>query len=100
MYPPGLPYGHPYYAPPPVNGVGTAGGIVGIIGLVLFWFPYVGLLSGLAGVICGGFGLERANRMGGAAKGMAITGVICGGIAVLLNVIVILAIIGTFNRYN
>jgi hypothetical protein len=101
-YPPGsqfipsqpVQYAH---AMQPNNGVGMAGGIVGIIAAALLWFPYIGLVLGVIGVALGGVGLSRANRLGGAGKGMSITGIVCGGIALIINILFIAAIATAFS---
>ena len=84
----------PYYGAVarPGNGIGTAGGIVGIVAAALLWVPYVGAILGIIGVALGGVGLSRANRTGGTSKGMSITGIVCGLVATVVNVIFIAAI--------
>jgi hypothetical protein len=77
---------------PPSNGVGTAAGVVGIIALVLLWFPYIGLILGVLGVVLGAVGLSRANSLLGAGKGMSIAGIACGAVALVVNVLFIAAI--------
>jgi hypothetical protein len=94
-YPPQQPY---YGAtPPPSNGVGTAGGVIGIIGLVLAFIPFIdffAIVLGVLAIILGGIGVQRANRMGGVGKGMAVTGVVCGIIATALSLLFIILIYG------
>ncbi len=84
----------PYYgtAGQPSNGVGLAGGIVGIVAACLLWVPYVGGVLGIIGVVLGSVGLQRANRMGGTSKGMSIAGIVCGAVALVVNVLFIIAI--------
>ena len=43
-------------------------------------------------IIFGVIGISRANRLGGAGKGMAITGLVCGIIAVAVAVLFIAAV--------
>lgn len=76
----------------PSNGIATAGGIVGIIAAALLWFPYIGLILGIIGVVLGAVGLSRSNRLHGAGKGMSIAGIVCGGVALIINVLFIAAI--------
>ncbi|MEO8897526.1 MAG: hypothetical protein ABI352_05880 [Candidatus Dormibacter sp.] len=87
-----------YAQPAPGNGIGTAGGVVGIVGLCLFWIPYVGIIMGIIAVSLGGVGLSRANRLGGASKGMSITGIVCGAIALIVNLIWVIAIINAAHQ--
>ncbi|MCI5058538.1 MAG: DUF4190 domain-containing protein [Flavobacteriales bacterium] len=51
----------------------------GILGLLLFWIPFVGLLFALIGVVAGIVGLNSAER------GAAIAGIIMGVIGVILG---------------
>jgi hypothetical protein len=82
------------YAPiqQPSNGIGVAGGVVGIVAAALFWIPYLGLILGIIAVSLGGVGLRHANRMGGTSKGMSVTGIVCGTVAVVINVLFLIAI--------
>lgn len=98
--PPGYGPGQvPYYgqAVHPGNGIGTAAGVVGIVAVVLLWLPYIGIILGIIAVALGGVGLSRANGLGGASKGMSITGIVCGLVAVVINLLFIIAIYGTFH---
>ncbi len=74
------------------NGIATAGLVCGIIGLVLFWFPIVGMVLAVLGVIFGGIGLSKANK-GAPNKGLAIAGLVCGAVAILLYVAIILIVV-------
>jgi hypothetical protein len=95
--PPGYAPGQiPYYgqAARPGNGIGTAGGVVGIVAAVLLWVPYIGTILGIIAVALSGVGLSRANRLGGASKGMSITGVVCGLVAIVINLFIIIVFWG------
>jgi hypothetical protein len=87
-------------AMPASNGVGTAGGVVGIVALVLLWFPYIGLILGVTGVVLGAVGLSRSNRLYGAGKGMSIAGIVCGGVALVLNILFIVAIYSAISTVH
>ncbi|MGH3420956.1 MAG: hypothetical protein ACRDOD_15390 [Streptosporangiaceae bacterium] len=70
------------------NGIGTAGGVTGIVGIALFWLPFIGVILGVIAVSLSGVGLQRANRMTGMpAKGMAITGIVCGSVALAIGLL-------------
>jgi hypothetical protein len=93
-YPPqGIPYGYvPVYAPAPQqgNGLGLAGGICGIVAVVLCWIPFVDYISivlGALAIIFGAIGIRHANERGGGSKGMAITGVVTGIVALVISVL-------------
>jgi hypothetical protein len=66
------------------NGLAVAGLVMGILALVLFWIPFLGILLGLLGLIFGGVGIGRANKVG-KGKGMAIAGLVMGILGVLLG---------------
>lgn len=89
----------PYHgqAARPTNGIGTAGGVVGIVAAVLMWVPYLGIVLGIIAVALSGVGLSRANRLGGVSKGMAITGIVCGAVAIVVNLFFIIAFWGPFH---
>lgn len=64
----------------------VAGLVLGILGLVLCWIPFVGWLCALLGIILGGLGMSKAKSIAGKGKGMAIAGLICGLIGLLIGV--------------
>ncbi len=82
-----------YATAPSTNGVGVAGGVVGIVAVVLFWFPFIGAILGIIAVSLGGVGLQRAKQMGGSSKGMSVTGIVCGSVALVLNILTFVSII-------
>src|SRR5579859_2624860 len=100
-YPPGYPpYGsQPYYVPQS-NGIAVAAGVVGIISLVGAFVPFVDFVSipgAIVAIILGIVGLQRANRMGGTSRGMAITGIVTGAIAMVLVVVFIVFVFTYFE---
>ena len=83
-------YGQPSYAQRPSNGVAVAGGVVGIVSLVLAFIPFIDFLSipgAIVAIVLGAIGVQHANRMGGTSKGMAITGIVTGIIALLIVIV-------------
>ena len=97
--PPGQPAG---FAPPPAqpynpsiggtaqqqNGMAIASLICGILTLVLgFCCGFVGLLPGIAALVTGYLGLKKADELGGSGKGMAIAGMVLGGIGLVISLI-------------
>ncbi len=51
-------------------------------------------------MIFGFVGNGRANRMGGASKGMAVTGIVCGLIALVVSLLFIIAVYSTVYRFS
>lgn len=68
--------------------------ILGVFGLVLICC-YAGLPLGAAAIVTGYIGMNNANKdpMQYGGKGLAIGGLILGGIGVLINIVMILLII-------
>jgi len=87
--PSGMPTFVPAYVPASGNGLATAGGILGIIAIVLVWVPlFIGLFFGwtlgLLGIIFGSIGIARARR-GLPGQGMAVTGLALGIVTICLT---------------
>jgi hypothetical protein len=76
---------------PRSNGMATTGGTLGIVGAVLSLIPlagiFIGLVMGVLAIIFGGVGMGRANRLAGAGKGMAVTGLVLGILTVVFKLI-------------
>ena len=90
--PPGYaPVGYPAYAPPaPTNGVGVAGFVTGLVGLVLCWIPFLGFLLAGTGVVLSGVGISQGRKTG-ASTGLAIAGLVCGIIGAIPGLLVLAA---------
>ena len=87
--------GQPPGGQPRSNGLAIAALVCGIIALLLCWIPVVNFLSivlGIVALITGGLGLRNAAQRGG--KGLAIGGLVTGGLALLAS-IVVLVVVGT-----
>ncbi|WP_081687225.1 DUF4190 domain-containing protein [Glycomyces tenuis] len=86
--PPQMPpaYGAPMMQQPK-NGLGVAGMVTGIIGIVLFWCGIVGIVLAILAVVFGGVGIARANRGEATNKGMATAGVVLGVITLALDIV-------------
>lgn len=84
---------HPSQQPPPVrgsNGLATAGFVLGLLGMLLSWIPVIniiGIILGVLGVVLAGVGLAKSKRAN-AGKGLAIAGIVLGGLAVLFAILV------------
>ncbi|MBA2541511.1 MAG: DUF4190 domain-containing protein [Deltaproteobacteria bacterium] len=82
-YPGGMPQGG---GQPQGNGMAVAGLVLGILGLVLCWASILGWILALLGIIFGGLGIGKANKIGGKGKGMAIAGLVCGVLGLILGI--------------
>jgi len=78
MNPPTHPPYYPYPVPvvPVRNGLATAALVLGLCTFVTFG------ASGIPAVVCGILGLRDSRAKGGVGEGMAITGLVFGGLAV------------------
>jgi hypothetical protein len=72
-------------AGPPRNGLGVAAITLALIGAVLFWTVFGGIVLGLLAVILGILGFRRAKR-GQATNGtLAMVGAVIGGLALVVS---------------
>jgi hypothetical protein len=79
----------------PGNGIAVAGGVLGIVAVVLSVIPFIDFLSvvlGVLAIIFGAIGNGRAATLAGSGRGMAITGIVCGSVALLISIFFIAAI--------
>lgn len=86
----------------PTNGLATAGMVLGIIGLCLFWTFGLGVFLGLLAVIFGAIGLGKTKSAQGTPhKGRAQAGVITGVLAMVAGVVFIaLAVAAVDDSYD
>jgi hypothetical protein len=72
------------------NGLGTAGFVLGLVGLVFAFIPLIGVIAWpltILGLIFGILGITRASRGQADNKGLAITGVVLSAIGLVICVI-------------
>ncbi|EWC60748.1 putative integral membrane protein [Actinokineospora spheciospongiae] len=81
---------------PPQNGIGTAGFVTGLLGLLFSWLGIVGLILCIIGVSLSGVGISKANKGQATNKGLAVAGLVCGVIGLAIDVIVIIAVASVF----
>ncbi|MFJ3902184.1 DUF4190 domain-containing protein [Streptomyces sp. NPDC090025] len=101
--PPGMPGApQPPYAKPE-NGLGVTALVLGIVGIVtgatpfLFW---LGGILGLLALIFGIVGVSKAGKGRATNKGMAITGTILGGLAMLAAIVWTVLIVTAVKEYT
>jgi hypothetical protein len=90
------PYGYPVVPQAPGNGLGVAGFVCGLIGLILCWVPWFGFLLGLVGVVLSGIGIAQGKKKG-APTGLAIAGLVCGILAVLVWIVLVIFVISAVS---
>jgi hypothetical protein len=89
----GYPQAYPAAYPVRSSGLATAGLVLGILGLVGFWVPFVSLLlSGLA-VVVSGLGLAQTAGNAQLGRGKATAGLVCGLLGLIPAVVVIILFI-------
>jgi len=101
QYPPTGPSPMPYPAPYPIapvivqtapaNGLGVAGFVTGLLGLILFWVPVLGLILGALGIILGGVAISASRKLG-ASNGLGIAGLVLGIVALVPAFLVLVAL--------
>ena len=73
----------------PGNGLATAALTCGIIGTLVAWIPFVvivGIVLGILALVFGIKGLRRSANVG-SGRGLAIAGIVTGGLTLLISVI-------------
>jgi hypothetical protein len=64
----------------------VAGLVLGILGLVFCWIPFIGWLLALLGIIFGALGVSKGNKVG-RGKGLGVAGLVLGVIGLLLGIV-------------
>jgi hypothetical protein len=81
------------------SGISVAAMILGIVGIVFLWAPFLGGVSSLLGIIFGAIGLSHIKKNPNlSGRGMAVTGLVCGiiGIAAWIIFIITIGALGIF----
>ncbi|MFV0316469.1 MAG: DUF4190 domain-containing protein [Microthrixaceae bacterium] len=82
------------FGPPPGQGQGTNGLAVASLVLGILSFFCVGLITGPIAVILGFVGRNKANKeLNGNGAGMALAGIITGGIAFILSLVFLFVVV-------
>lgn len=76
------------------NGMGTAGFVTGLIGLIFCWVPVLGIILAALGIIFGGVA-SSASRKAGTNNSLAIAGLVLGVIALVIAILLIIAVSST-----
>ena len=84
------------------NGMGTAALVLGVVALVLvilLLFSPLGAFLGLLAILFGILGLIRANRGEADNRGQAVTGLVTGGLALLIGIVVTISVGTWFSTH-
>jgi len=73
------------------NGPSIGGMVCGILSIILWWFPIVGIILGIVGTAISGKAIGAANRGEASGKGMAIAGLVCGIIGIVFSLPITIA---------
>jgi type II secretory pathway pseudopilin PulG len=80
------------------NGIAVAGMVLGLVGILLCWANFLGMIPSVLGIIFGAIGWSKANKVG-RGKGMAIAGVVCGVVGLILAIVFIMVVMASFTSY-
>ncbi|WP_158844956.1 MmpS family transport accessory protein [Saccharothrix deserti] len=83
QYPPPVPT-------PPRNGLGTAGFVLGLVGLLFSFIPLVGVIAWplvVLGLVLGGLGLAKAARGQANDKGLAVAGIALSAVGLVICIL-------------
>ncbi|ENH97001.1 hypothetical protein J416_07987 [Gracilibacillus halophilus YIM-C55.5] len=72
------------------NGKSIASLILGILSIIFIIIPLIGLILGIVGFILGIVGLSNIKRFEQNGRNLAISGVICSGIGIILPIVSII----------
>jgi hypothetical protein len=91
------------YQPQPRNGYGVTALVLAIVGLVFGLVPFTGFLAIMCGgtsVLFGLLGLGRIRRHEATNKGLTITGLVLGALALLLGVIGLIIVMNAATKLS
>lgn len=85
----------------PPRGLSVTAMVLGIVGLILvicaFFFPYLGMLLGLAAIVVGLVARSRVKRGEASGGGMALSGIITGAVALVLGIAIVAGAVAFLN---
>lgn len=102
-YPAAPPMPYQYESAAPVvrrNGLGTAALVLAIIGLLLCWTVFGGIILGVLAVILGFIGRGRARRGEANNGGVAIAGIVLGFLSIIAGAVFIALYVWVWNFFG
>jgi hypothetical protein len=95
---PGYGTGH---NPTSANALGIVSLVLGILSIPLGCCSFGGLIMPIPAIICGILGMRKADQGMANNKGMAIAGLICGIVGLIISLsFITLALVGTISDSN
>ena len=88
--PPQVHHQPPMPPPAPQNGLGTAGFVLGLVGLLFSFLPVIGVVAWplvILGLVLGLVGVSKANRGQATNKGLAVAGIALSAIGLAICVL-------------
>ena len=82
--------------PVKTNGLAVASLVLGILSLLLFFTVVPPFILGILAVVFGAIGISRANQ-GAGGKGMAVAGLVCGALGVVVAILFIALFVSVAN---
>lgn len=79
------------------NGPAIGALVCGILGLVLFLIPVLGLLLAVIGIALGIVGVRRARDPATPGRGLSIAGIVTGALGALLGLWLLVGLVGIFT---
>ena len=89
----------PGYGPRQTNGLAVASLVLGIIGVVSFFF-FVGGLIGIVALVLGIVAIQRARKGQAGGQSMAIAGTILGATAIVITTVYAIALGAFFAKFG
>ncbi|GAA3432206.1 MmpS family transport accessory protein [Kutzneria kofuensis] len=103
----------PYFPPPatdvqpqgqpPRNGLGTAGFVLGLVGLLLSFIPFIGVVAWplvIVGLVLSIIGIARASSGKATNRGLAITGAVLSVIGLVICILYVAVFTKAVNDVN
>ena len=90
-------------AAPPRNGLGTAGFVVGLLGLVFSPIPFVGVVAWplvVVGLILSAVGLARVRAGKATNKGLSIAGIVVSVLGLVVSILWVVVLGKAINDVN
>jgi hypothetical protein len=82
-----------YGQPAPSSGLSIASMVLGIVSLVLFCFWYVSIPCAIIAIVLGFIARGKVKAGTGGAGGMAMAGIVCASISILLAVLLVAGVL-------